>query len=147
MDFNRHKGMEVFDIVNTSKVKELRDLNVLLGKYVPYRRIYEDLELSNWLEPAKIDHINIRELGKKYYGNELLNVWYHLSETRYSLRHKAYRNKYAMPKGTCRDNKRSYNTRSGGDNNSIRYPSLKRSKTTWRRFYTLFPYAERRKEV
>lgn len=44
-----------------------------------------------------------------------------------------------MPKQVTRDNKNSYNTRSGGEQNSIRVPSLKRSNKVWRNFYNLFP--------
>lgn len=45
-----------------------------------------------------------------------------------------------MPKHITRDNKNSYNTRSGGEQNSIRVPSLKRSDRVWRNFYNLFPF-------
>jgi hypothetical protein len=44
-----------------------------------------------------------------------------------------------MPKQITRDNKNSYNARSGGEQNSIRVPSLKRSDRVWRNFYNLFP--------
>ena len=44
-----------------------------------------------------------------------------------------------MPKHITRDNKNSYNARSGGEQNSIRVPSLKRSDKVWRNFYNLFP--------
>ena len=45
-----------------------------------------------------------------------------------------------MPKQVTRDNKSSYNTKSGdGNRNAIRVPSLKRSDKVWRNFYTLFP--------
>lgn len=44
-----------------------------------------------------------------------------------------------MPKQVTRDNKNSYNTRNGGEQNSIRVPSLKRSDKVWRNFYNLFP--------
>ena len=42
------------------------------------------------------------------------------------------------------DNKNSYNTRSGGEQNSIRVPSLKRSDRVWRNFYNLFPFLKDR---
>lgn len=45
-----------------------------------------------------------------------------------------------MPKQITRDNKVAYNTRSGGESNSIRVPSLKRSDKVWRNFYNLFPF-------
>jgi hypothetical protein len=44
-----------------------------------------------------------------------------------------------MPKQITRDNKAAYNARSGGESNSIRVPSLKRSDKVWRNFYNLFP--------
>lgn len=48
-----------------------------------------------------------------------------------------------------RDNKQTYNRGNSYSSNAnkIRYPSLKRSKATWKRFYKLFPNAQRRKEV
>lgn len=70
-------------------------------------------------------------------------VWGDLTEDRWKRK---YYNR-TMPNLPKQDNKKTY-VGGGGDNrNRIRYPSLKRSKTTWRRFYTLFPNAERRKEV
>ena len=50
-----------------------------------------------------------------------------------------------MPKHITRDNKNSYNTRSGGEQNSIRVPSLKRSNKVWRNFYNLFPHLKGQK--
>lgn len=44
-----------------------------------------------------------------------------------------------MPKHITRDNKATYNIRGGGESNSIRVPSLKRSDKVWRNFYNLFP--------
>lgn len=44
-----------------------------------------------------------------------------------------------MPKQIFRDNKAAYNAKSGGECNSIRVPSLKRSDKVWRNFYSLFP--------
>lgn len=47
-----------------------------------------------------------------------------------------------MPKHVNRDNQKAYNTKSGygGNQNSIRVPSLKRSDKVWRNFYNLFPH-------
>lgn len=47
-----------------------------------------------------------------------------------------------MPKQVTRDNQLAYNTKSGygGNQNSIRVPSLKRSDKVWRNFYNLFPH-------
>lgn len=47
-----------------------------------------------------------------------------------------------------KDNKNTLNTGgSGTGKNSIRYPSKKRSKYTWRRFYKLFPWIEQDKKL
>ena len=46
-----------------------------------------------------------------------------------------------MPKADNRDNKNSFNAKSGyGGSTSVRIPSLKRSNSTWKKFYELFPY-------
>ena len=45
-----------------------------------------------------------------------------------------------MPRQIFRDNKLAFNAISGGECNSVRVPSLKRSNKTWRNFYNLFPW-------
>jgi hypothetical protein len=49
-----------------------------------------------------------------------------------------------MPKVTNRDNKKEINHGSGWQGNTIRYPSKKRPRTTWARFYKLFPHLAER---
>jgi hypothetical protein len=56
-----------------------------------------------------------------------------------------YRNEYnKRPQKEGRDNKGVRVGNGGGNRNSIRYPSKKRSKRVWKTFYKMFPYyAER----
>ena len=56
---------------------------------------------------------------------------YHYTDIRY---------KHCTGAKVNRDNKDDYNYGSGGSNiNSVRYPSKKRNKKVWKKFYKLFP--------
>lgn len=96
---------------------------------------------------GQIPRLDIKDRAHKAINlkqfEEVNQVWKDLTEDRWKRK---YYNR-TMPNLPKQDNKKTY-VGGGGDNrNRIRYPSLKRSKTTWRRFYALFPNAERRREV
>ena len=52
-----------------------------------------------------------------------------------------------MPNGITKDNQENYNRKGGGsfNENTIRVPSLKRSKKVWINFYKLFPWLKGKK--
>ena len=138
------KDRVIIEILSRSNKKELASLNQLLGNYCPYVPLLKDgFVFPSFRKGVKEDYIKILTLGRKYYGEKLEMVWRDLTEDRW--KRKYYNG--TMPNLPKQDNKKTY-VGGGGDNrNRIRYPSLKRSKTTWRRFYALFPNAERRREV
>lgn len=146
MNYMTDKDRVIVEILSRSNKKELATLNHLLGKYCPYLPMLRpDYVWVPLRKDVDEDHKKILLLGRKYYGEKLEMVWRELTQERWKRKPYYHR---LMPKATNRDNKGSHNIKSGGSNrSSIRYPSLKRSKATWRRFYLLFPYAERRVEV
>lgn len=137
----------IVEILSRSNKKELATLHQLMGKWAPHLP-FLDPEYK-WAPTVRKgmdeEYKKIGTLGKKYYGEKLEMVWREKRERRYKNFSYGVRNQ--MPKLPKQDNKKTYIGGGGGNRNSIRYPSLKRSKTTWRRFYELFPSAERRKEV
>lgn len=145
------KDRVIVEILSRSNKKELASLNFLLGKYTPYIPVLrEGFDFNLLRRDMREDYRKISILGKKYYGGILDKVWHEFRADRFrSTAGISLRSSWRiMPKSVSRDNKRMYNFKSGGSNrSSMRYPSLKRSKATWRRFYELFPDAERRKEV
>jgi hypothetical protein len=68
--------------------------------------------------------------------NELCKMWLQIRKVRYENE----RNKYGHPQSEGRDNKGVYVGSGGGNKNKVRYPSKKRSKATWAKFYAMFPY-------
>ena len=79
-----------------------------------------------------------KELGLSEAERE--EMWYKLSKQK-SLIHESMKKK-PTPEG--RDNKGVYVGRGGSNRNKIRYPSKKRSKRTWKKFYEMFPWAAER---
>jgi hypothetical protein len=74
---------------------------------------------------------------------ELLKIWK-------QTRHKKIVSNILLSHNTLsetRDNKYVYVGSGGSNKNKIRYPSMKRSKSTWKKFYKLFPNAEKRVKV
>jgi hypothetical protein len=67
--------------------------------------------------------------------NELLCMWVRF----YDARRKLKDQQNIMPKRERKDNKHIHVGSNGGNKNKVRYPSKKRSRATWKRFYLLFP--------
>jgi hypothetical protein len=77
----------------------------------------------------------IDELGLT--EQEINEMWYNIS--RNQAKQKAEYNKRPQKEG--RDNKDVHvGSGNSSNNNTVRYPSKKRSIRTWKKFYNLFPY-------
>jgi len=73
---------------------------------------------------------------------EDLNILWSTNVERQRENRRDYRKR---PKRVRKDNQKTINYGSGyGNRNSIRYPSKKRSRRTWKNFYTLFPHLAER---
>lgn len=92
------------------------------------------------------DAINIFELGAKLgYPDELIMDFH---RNYFMKAHREEETKKIQPLGETRDNKKSFNFRGGFTHklskpwgtNTIKYPSKKRSRKTWKNFYGLFPF-------
>lgn len=144
MGYIEDKDRVIIEVLSRSNKKELASLNQLLGKYCPHLpMLKEGFSFEGFRKGTIEDYKRIQTLGKKYYGEKLGIVWRDLTEDRWKMK---YHNK-SMPNLPKRDNKKTYIGGGGSNRNMIRYPSLKRSKSTWRKFYALFPSAERRKDI
>lgn len=93
---------------------------------IPYTKNARNKELLEIFQLA--EDLGLDEL-------ELRKIWYSQRSIRYE-REKEYRKK---PQKEGRDNKDVYVGSSGDNRNKIRYPSKKRSRSTWKKFYALFP--------
>jgi len=76
----------------------------------------------------------------KFTDTEIDILWRHFTKQR-NINHEVYTNK---PPKEGRDNKAVHVGGGGSNRNMIRYPSKKRSLSTWKKFYKLFPWAAER---
>lgn len=131
-------------VLSTNRKKELKRLHHLMrSNYVHYLTDYQTMK-SNY-DFVKQEIKDIYDLGLTYYGDSFIDIWKTLNSS-----HRATKLNYnKMPKAILRDNKDGLRLSPsvGSSGSSIRYPSLKRNKYTWKKFYALFPWAEKRKEV
>ncbi len=132
--------------------EKLRKLKVLMGKCTilwihvkEFKKTKEsDLELfENYEKNHKNsysvmkDRHNIYKLAKELNisDEELVKTWY----STYTERYKVKREYNKKPTKEGRDNKDVLVGSRGSNRNKIRYPSKKRSLSTWKKFYKLFP--------
>jgi hypothetical protein len=77
-----------------------------------------------------IDSLNLTE-------KEIHDMWWEISQEKHKQQND-YKNK---PQKEGRDNKDVHvGSGNSSNNNTVRYPSKKRSIRTWKKFYNLFPY-------
>ena len=115
--------------------EKLRRLKVLMGNHYIMVRFFENwkkIDIESGNERSEIfklaSELNIPD-------NELLCMWVKL----YDARRKLKDQQNIMPKRERKDNKHMCVGSNGGNKNKVRYPSKKRSRATWKRFYELFP--------
>lgn len=129
---------------------KLRRLKHLMYKY--YITVYyfngwrkADIEAARQCKEAgeKIsshlaEKIELYDLAKELNipDNELCKMWVQIRKQKYE-RDRIYSQR---PQKEGRDNKGVYVGSGGSNKNSVRYPSKKRSKATWVKFYAMFPY-------
>lgn len=106
--------------------------------------LLERLEKYKEYNPGQIDILNmidtsirfIHELGLTKADFQIIanniRIYNRKDNFKYKFDGKVYITRW--------DNKSSVNYGSGYSGNVVRYPSKKRSKSTWRNFYRLFPY-------
>lgn len=89
------------------------------------------------------DEVYISVLELKLTSKELYDLWTSCSDYRWSKRSQnsiaGSINYNHMPNPTKRDNKSTYVGSGGSSSNRVRFPSKKRSRSTWKKFYNLFP--------
>jgi hypothetical protein len=115
--------------------EKLRRLKVLMGNHYIMVRCFQSwktIDIKSGNERSEIfklaSELNIPD-------NELLCMWVKL----YDARRKLKDLQRVMPKRERKDNKHIHVGSNGGNKNKVRYPSKKRSRATWKRFYLLFP--------
>jgi len=116
-----------FNIESNKQYLELRNKSKGKG----YEIMSEIDEFYQLVDELGLDEETLKLVVRKYY-----------------LRAKGVKGEYKKkPKRECKDNKKVINWGSGSPGHStIRYPSKKRSRQTWKNFYNLFPHlAERDK--
>jgi hypothetical protein len=114
---------------------KLRRLKILMANHyimVRYYQKWKQIDIENGHERCEIyklaSELNISD-------NELLCMWIQL----YEARRKQQDLLRGMPKPERKDNKNIRVGSNGGNKNKVRYPSKKRSRATWKKFYLLFP--------
>lgn len=119
---------------STFKERKLKDVTeVLEGGYKKYGRVFTK-QSEHFMNVFKLSE----ELGIN--DDDLKTMWLKTIEE-----HDKQRKLYTIkPQKEGRDNKGVYVGSGGGNKNMIRYPSKKRSKRTWKTFYTMFPHLAER---
>lgn len=137
------------------KKKKLRRLNFLMYKhskvwFINEEKVIEQYKLMENNRETYPKHVqkDIEERYEIYVLSKELELsekereemWWKLSRQKNLIQESM--KKRPTPEG--RDNKGVYVGRGGSDGNKIRYPSKKRSKKTWKKFYEMFPWAAER---
>ena len=116
--------------------------------YLVHSQSHDELSKKEHPFSAEKCMIQIYEIGKSlsYSEVEVLQMVRNIVCHKYAsrLRYSSKTVYDTMPKPDGRDNKDTYVGGGGSNRNKIRYPSKKRSKSTWKKFYALFPYAAER---
>jgi hypothetical protein len=115
--------------------EKLRRLKILMGNHYIMVRYFQ-----NW---KKIDTEHGNERSEIYKlatelqisDDNLLKMWVGI----YQARRKQKDLQNIMPKVERKDNKHIRVGSNGSNKNTVRYPSKKRSRATWKKFYLLFP--------
>lgn len=131
-------GVE-YNLDKLSKKEKRKLYNYIRKKYYVHKHEILDCVFNQEF------YISIYQLYEKAGLNykEIRNHWIHNWNIQNEIT-KSYEKKPIVEK---KDNKDIHVGSGNYNRNSIRYPSLKRSKSVWKKFYKLFPYAERRKKV
>lgn len=130
-----------YDFVKLT-TKQLRQLNnaVISEEYISLSQCKKQSYKNFDLEKRAHRLYSLEGLSDRERRNHWINA--------YVEQRKLSKSYGTMPNPIKRDNKELHN-RSGGGGHwpTIRYPKLNRSKATWKKFYKLFPHAERRKKI
>lgn len=137
----RHSKDWNWDLLNKREIRDLISL-IRTFSYITKGTILNLVNIKN--RPTKasdIKQLKIHKLYDKLKVNEGERAfhWQCFRKQQLSL-HFSYNVSHPKEK---KDNKQTYASSFGGGMNSIRYPSKKRSKQTWKRFYKLFPHAKK----
>lgn len=139
--------------------KKLRQLKYLMSKYsLPFDVLYVGEKFNTFKETKIKDGKEVIEGGTIKYGRlvkqyeDYLNIFKYAEELGIGdddlkkmwievMTHQREQSRlYSLkPQKEGRDNKGVYVGTGGSNRNKVRYPSKKRSKRTWKTFYTMFP--------
>ena len=103
-----------------------------------FMKLYEILKNKSHQSIQMKELFEIFSLAKElnFSKQELYNLWAKQNYIRYQNK-KDYNRR---PQKEGRDNKDVHVGSGGSNKNKVRYPSKKRSKSTWKKFYKLFPH-------